>query len=260
MAIPRTVPARSGPVGEFFTGVGLLFRGFGLVGRSPGLLLLGLVPGVIAAVIVAGGLFALVYFSGDLASLVTWFAAHWSAELRDLVRTLAQIALVAVSILVAVLTFTALTLTIGDPFYEALSKRIDDRFGGVPGMVEQPWYRTFGRNLADSTRMIALSVIASVFLFGAGLIPVVGQTVVPVIDAAVGGWFLAVEISGVPFNRRGLRLRDRRRLLGAHRALALGFGVPLFLLFLVPFAAIVVMPGAVAGATLMTRRVLGQAH
>ena len=108
--------------------------------------------------------------------------------------------------------------------------------------------------------MIALSVIASVFLFGAGLIPVVGQTVVPVIDAGVGGWFLAVEISGVPFNRRGLRLRDRRRLLGAHRALALGFGVPLFLLFLVPFAAIVVMPGAVAGATLMTRRVLGQAH
>ena len=160
MAIPRTVPARSGPVGEFFTGVGLLFRGFGLVGRSPGLLLLGLVPGVIAAVIVAGGLFALVYFSGDLASLVTWFAAHWSAELRDLVRTLAQIALVAVSILVAVLTFTALTLTIGDPFYEALSKRIDDRFGGVPDLPDTPWYRTFWRNVGDSVRMIGVSLFA----------------------------------------------------------------------------------------------------
>jgi len=257
---PPVAPPKTSPISEFVTGMGLLFRGFGLVWRSPGLLLLGLIPGVIAGLIVASALVALIYFSGDLAALVTWFAGDWSADLRNTVRTVAQIGIVLGSVIVAVLTFTALTLTIGDPFYEALSKRIDDRFGGVPGMVEQPWYRTFGRNLADSTRMIALSVIASVFLFGAGLIPVVGQTVVPVIDAGVGGWFLAVEISGVPFNRRGLRLRDRRRLLGAHRALALGFGVPLFLLFLVPFAAIVVMPGAVAGATLMTRRVLGQAH
>jgi CysZ protein len=42
--------------------------------------------------------------------------------------------------------------------------------------------------------------------------------------------------------------------------LALGFGVPIFLVFLIPFIAMLVMPGAVAGATLMTRRVLGERY
>jgi CysZ protein len=107
---------------------------------------------------------------------------------------------------------------------------------------------------------VVLSVAVSVVLFLLGLIPAIGQTVVPIIGWFVGGWLLAVEISGVPFNRRGLRLRDRRRLLRANRGLALGFGVPMFLVFLIPFIAVILMPGAVAGATLMTRRVLGERY
>jgi CysZ protein len=64
-------------------------------------------------------------------------------------------------------------------------------------------------------------------------------------------------LTGIPFNRRGLRLRDRRRLLRANPALVLGFGVPVFVIFLIPFAAVLVIPAAVAGSTLLTRRVLG---
>jgi CysZ protein len=46
--------------------------------------------------------------------------------------------------------------------------------------------------------------------------------------------------------------------LRAHRPLALGFGVAVFLSFLVPLGAILLMPAAVAGAALLTRRTLGQ--
>jgi hypothetical protein len=45
--------------------------------------------------------------------------------------------------------------------------------------------------------------------------------------------------------------------LGARRARTLGFGVATYLLFLVPFLAIVVMPAAVAGATLLSRDAIG---
>jgi CysZ protein len=162
-----------------------------------------------------------------------------------------------VAVVTAVLTFTALTLTIGDPFYEEISKRVDELSGGAPE-TGVPWHRALVWNLADSLRLLVLSVATSVVLFVVGFIPLVGQTVVPVLGATVGGWLLAVEISGVPFNRRGMRLRDRRRLLRANRAMSLGFGVPVFVVFLVPFAAVLIMPGAVAGATLLTRRVLGQ--
>jgi CysZ protein len=39
--------------------------------------------------------------------------------------------------------------------------------------------------------------------------------------------------------------------------LALGFGVSVFVCFLVPLGAVLVMPAAVAGATLLTRHAYG---
>jgi CysZ protein len=250
---------RQSAISEFFTGIGLLLRGIGLVFRTPRLLLLGLIPGVVSFAVVVTALGALLYFIDDVSAAATWFADNWSADARKAIRVLAGIAIGGVGFVVAVLTFTALTITIGDPFYEAIARRVDQRYGGAPA-DELPWHRTLVRNLADSLRLVAMSLVVSVALFCLGLIPVVGQTATPVIGALIGGWLLAVEIAGVPFNLRGLRLRDRRRILRGNRALALGFGVPVFLVFLVPFVAILVMPGAVAGATLMTRRVLGQPH
>jgi CysZ protein len=73
----------------------------------------------------------------------------------------------------------------------------------------------------------------------------------------VGGWFLAIELVGVPFARRGLCLTQRRALLRANRSLTLGFGMAVFVCFLIPLGAVLVMPAAVAGGTLLARQVLG---
>jgi CysZ protein len=219
-----------------------------------------LIPGLISFAVVITALGSLLYFIDHVAAFATWFADDWNPDARRALRLVVGLAIAAVGIVMAVLTFTALTITIGDPFYEAISAKVDERFGSGSPLVEVPWHRTLVRNLIDSLRLIALSLGVSVVLFCLGLIPLFGQTVVPVTGALIGGWLLAVEISGVAFNRRGMRLRERRRLLRSNRALALGFGVPVFVVFLVPFIAILVMPGAVAGATLMTRRVLGQPH
>jgi CysZ protein len=246
------------PVKNFFTGMGMLGRGLGMYARSPRLLLLGLIPAIISAVLVGGALVALIYFINDIAAWVTWFADDWSNDLRSTVRLLAALALAVGGVLVAVLTYTAVTLIIGDPFYEAISKKVDEQVGGPVKEPDTGFWKAARHNLVDSVRLIVLSLFISIPMFLAGFLPVVGQTVVPVIDAIIGGWMLAVELTGVPFNRRGLRLRDRRRLLRANRALALGFGVPVFVIFLIPFAAVLVIPAAVAGATLLTRRVLGQ--
>jgi CysZ protein len=70
----------------------------------------------------------------------------------------------------------------------------------------------------------------------------------------VTGFFLAVELSAIALERQGLRLSDRLRLLWRRRLLALGFGLAVFLLFLVPLGAVLGMPGAVAGGTLLARR------
>lgn len=257
MNAPSIAPV-TGAVGRFLGGAGLLLRGIGLYVRSPGLMLLGVVPALISGALFLAALATLVYFVDDLAALVTPFADDWQSTARSLVRVIAGLAFLGLGGLLGVLAFTAVTLAIGDPFYEKISERVEERYGGTPGAVEVPFWASVRRSIADSLRLVAISALIGVPLFAAGFIPVVGQTVVPVIGAAVGGWFLALELVGAPFYRRGMRLPDRRSLLKADRPTTLGFGVAVFLCFLIPLGAVLVMPAAVAGATLLARRSLGQ--
>jgi CysZ protein len=247
-----------GAVRQFLSGASLLGRGLELVLRSPRLLALGLFPAFIAGILYVVALVFLIRFLPDLARFSTGFAAHWAAGLRNLLEVLAGIAIVGVAVLLGLLAFTAVTLAIGDPFYERISELVEHRYGGVPDAVEVGFWRSLGRSVVDSTRLITLSIVVGVPLFLLGLIPVVGQVVSPVLGALAGGWLLAVELTGSPFQRRGQRLRDRRRVLRANRPQALGFGVAVFLCFLIPLGAILLMPAAIAGATLLARRVLGQ--
>jgi CysZ protein len=90
-------------------------------------------------------------------------------------------------------------------------------------------------------------------------VPAVGQTVVPVVSAAFGGWMLGIELIGSSFERRRLlTLADRRVAMRRRRARVLGFTVPTFLLLAVPLLGVVVFPVATAGGTLLARQLLDE--
>lgn len=252
------LPGVTDAVRQFLLGAGLLGRGLGLCLRHVRLLGLGILPALIAGLLYAAALTTLIIFVDDLAGAVTWFADDWSSPWRSTMRVVAGLALVGVAGLLSVLTFTAVTLLIGDPFYEKISGLVEARYGGVPGEVEMVWWRSFGRSLSDSLRLIGLSILLGIPLLLVGLIPVAGQILGLILGGAVGGWLLAVELTGVPFQRRGKRLSDRRAALRTRRPLALGFGVAVFASFLIPLGAVLLMPAAVAGGTLLARRTLGQ--
>jgi CysZ protein len=252
-------PRRGGPVGDFVTGVSFLLRGLGTYARSPGMMLLGLLPAVISfTLLVLSFLGMFRYWAPDLAELVTPFADGWAAGARDAVRVLATGAILLVWVVLSILLFTALTLTVGQPFYEAISKKVEDRLGGVPGEINVSFWKTLPRSILDSVRLLVFALFVAVFVLLIGVIPVVGQIGAAVMGALLGGWLLAVEITSVPFERRGLKLRDRRRTLKSRRAMSLGFGVATFVCFLVPLGAVLMMPAAVAGGTLLSLRLLGQ--
>jgi CysZ protein len=244
-------------VKEFFLGVRLLGRGVGRYARSPKLIMLGLIPAVLSLLLFIGLWVLLINFVDELSASATWFADGWNEDLRASMRLLAGLAIVGASGLLTMLSYTAVTLLIGDPFYEAIGAAVEEDFGGVPDAVDLPWHLELRRSLFDAMRLLLVSAMIAIPLFAGGFIPVVGQTVIPVVGAFVGGWFLALELVAVAFNRRGLRLPDRRVALRRHRASALGFGVAVFCCFLIPFGAVLVMPAAVAGGTLLARRSLG---
>jgi CysZ protein len=246
-------PARPSAPADFATGIGMLGRGMTLVARSPGLMLLGMLPALISFLLLLAGFVVVIWFIGPESRALTWFARDWPDTVRHLTQLLAGVAIIGLAGWLAIVVYTGLTLVIGDPFYEKISEKVEAQFGGVPGAVDLPFWRELRRSIRESLRLMAFSTVVAILLFIGGLVPGVGQTVIPVIAALIGGWALAIELTGIAFARRGLRLADRRRMLRKRRWLALGFGVSVFVCFLIPFGAILVMPGAVAGATLLTR-------
>ncbi|MFC4112020.1 EI24 domain-containing protein [Nonomuraea zeae] len=232
---------------DFTSGIGFFFQGLGWVSRNGRWWLFGLIPALIAFAVYVVALIFLGTNAAELAELLTPFADSWSW--RELFRTLVGIALVLAGLALAVLTFTALTLAIGEPFYERLSAAVDV----LPSEEEQPWWRTLPRSIRDSLVTLFYVLLFTIPLFILGFVPVVGQTVVPVLGAAVSGFFLTVELTTIALERRGLARKARFALLRANKASALGFGVVVFLLFLVPFVAVIAMPAAVAGAALLVR-------
>ncbi|MER5597077.1 EI24 domain-containing protein [Streptomyces sp. NPDC002265] len=220
----------------------------------------GLLPGLITLVLYAAALVALGLWGEDLVSWSTPFADDWSSPWQGLFRGFLTAVLFALGLLLAVLTFTAVTLLIGQPFYENLSEKVDRDVSpdGIAPESQLPLWRELWISARDSLRIVLRALVWGVLLFALGFLPVVGQTVVPVIGFFVTGFFLTEELAAVALQRRGVELRDRLALLRSRKTLVWGFGTPLGLAFLVPFVAVFLMPGAVAGATLLARDLRGE--
>ncbi|MFI1070328.1 EI24 domain-containing protein [Streptomyces puniciscabiei] len=226
-------------------------------GRSYGF---GLLPGLITLVLYAAALVALAVWGGDAVSWATPFADHWSSPWQGLFRGFLTAVLFALGLLLAVLTFTAVTLLVGQPFYENLSEQVDADVSpdGTAPRSRLPLWRELWISARDSLRVLVRAALWGVLLFALGFLPFVGQTVVPVLGLCVTGFFLTEELTAVALQRRGVELRARLALLRSRKTLVWGFGTPLALAFLVPFAAVFLMPGAVAGATLLARDLLAE--
>ncbi|MER7573668.1 EI24 domain-containing protein [Streptomyces sp. NPDC126514] len=220
----------------------------------------GLVPGLITLVLYAAALVCLVLWGDDLVAWSTPFADDWSNPWLGLFRGFLTGLLFALALLLTAITFTAVTLLIGQPFYENLSEKVDRDVSpdGTAPESGLPLWRELWISARDSLRIVVRALLWGVLLFAAGFVPVVGQTVVPVIGFVVTGFFLTEELTSVALQRRRVEARDRLRLLRSRKTLVWGFGTPLAVAFVVPFVAIFLMPGAVAGATLMARDLLGE--
>jgi CysZ protein len=257
----------------------MLGRGAGLLIRRKRMFVYGAIPPLITSLLFTGILVGLVTELDPLVGWLTPFANGWSQGLAALVRALVGVALLAGAVLLMVITFSTLTLALGSPLYDKISESVDRELAaGQPSrpveytppppvpVADQPTgrlhagstARSLGRSLRQSAALIGISMLVSPLLFLAGFLPVVGQTVVPVVSAVFGGWMLAIELIGSSFERNGqLRLKDRRLAMRRRRATVLGLGIPSFLLLAIPFAAVLVFPVATAAGTILARDLLG---
>lgn len=211
----------------------------------------GLLPGAITAALFGG-----------LGVVVATQLAGWSGAIASLVvddgwvhgalQVVAGVAILSAAVLVAVYALTAVTLTIGQPFFERIGREVDAREGFSGADPDEHWARALLRSVSEALRLTLLTLPFAIVLFLIGLVPVIGGVTAFVLGASVGGWFLALELTAYPLSRRGyVTLGSRRAVLRRRRALVVGFGAAVFALFLIPLGAALFMPAAVAGATLL---------
>ncbi|MGO2519785.1 MAG: EI24 domain-containing protein [Microbacterium sp.] len=234
---------------EFFTGVRILGRGFGMWRTHPRLLALGLIPAVIAFVVLVAALVPLGLSLGALTDGMTPFADGWVSPWRELLRVGVGIVIFIAALALAGAVFTALTLTIGDPFYQRIWQGVERSLGGPEPTGTTGFWTIFGEGI----RMVVLGILIALLTLAVGFIPLVGGVLATITSVLLSGRLLARELTARAFDARGFTTYSRSELLGAGRARVIGFGVATQLCFLVPLGAIVAMPAAVAGSTILAR-------
>jgi CysZ protein len=239
-------------IAEFFAGFATLFRGFGWWRRRPGAMLLGLLPALIVAAAIVVLALVVAGFAPGLVAALTPFADSWDEPWRGLLRLALALALLLGVVLASVAGFTALTLIVGDPFYERIWRAVETDLGGFDAHEGPGFWRAVG----DGLRVMIMAMLAAIVLVLIGLIPVVGSVLAVILGVVFAGRVLARELTTRPLEARGMDRSRRLALLRTRRARALGFGVAVQLCFLVPGGAIIVMPAAVAGGTQLARELL----
>src|SRR5207247_734969 len=150
--------------------------------------------------------------------------------------------------------FAALVQLVGGMFHEVLCDRVEALLGSPPVPEPGATLARLRRGIVETVWTFALYLVLCLPLFALGFVPIAGQTVAPAMEILLGGFFLALELTRIPMERRGWRLRERLRVLWRRRAESFGFGITLFLLFLVPGMNILALPGAIVGGVLLVRR------
>lgn len=239
---------------EFAAGIRTLLRGFGLWRTRPGLMNLGLIPAIITIVVLGAVLIPLALNMTSIAAWITPFAEEWPAPWKGLVRGAVGFVVVVAALALSSAVFTALTLTIGDPFYQRIWHAVEVGLGDAPPEDGGGFWTT----VAEGLRLVVLGILIAILVLLIGLIPAVGGFLGPVAGVVLTGRLLARELTGRAFDARDLSPADRATLFSGSRARVLGFGVATQLCFLIPGGAVVVMPVAVAGSTMLARDMLAR--
>ncbi len=241
-------PALSGPQ--------YLREGLKLV-LSPGLRLFVLLPLAINLILFVALIgFAIDQFSGWLASLMGSLPS-WLSFLDFLLWPLFVILL----LLMVFFTFTLLANIIAAPFNGFLAEKVEVVVRGADNFPPFSWAELLAmvpRTLKRELRKLSYFLPRAIGLLLLSLIPGLNLIATP-LWLLFGVWMMAVQYIDYPCDNHKVSWDDMLAWLRAKRWQSLGFGGSTYLALLIPFVNILMMPAAVAGATLFWVREDGAA-
>ncbi len=142
---------------------------------------------------------------------------------------------------------------LGGPFNEFLSEAVEKEATGQD--IGEPLH--WKQIMVDVTRG-AVGSLGRLTLWGAIYVPLALLSLIPgvgIVFAAgalvYSAFFLAINFTDPVLDRKRLTLAEKVGYSRSNIATHLGFGAGIFVLLMIPFAALVVTPGLVTGGTLL---------
>ena len=180
----------------------------------------------------------------------------WLAWLDSVLWFLGLVALTLVMFIVV----TMLATTIASPFNALLAAAVERHLAIQDGKlleseIDNPVSMTTEILfiIIEELRKLRYQILRSLPLLLLFLIPVI-NIAAPFIWAIFSAWMLALTYFAYPAENHRIPFNEQRPSLGKHRLMAYGFGGAVLMFSMIPVVNLLIMPAAVAGATLLFYR------
>lgn len=225
-----------------------LFKGFQMI-KQPGVRQYAIIPLIINTLIFAGlGIFMFGWF-GDFIDGLVQSLPDWLQWLEALVWLVFAAAL---GILIY-FTFTIVANFISAPFNGVLSEAVEEKVTGEEKKDNTPWTHAIAqapKAVGEEVRKLVYSIKWSLPFLILLLIPGI-NFLASALWILFGAWMLAIQYADYPMANNDIEFKNQRKLLGKKRMLVLGFGGIVMVGMMIPVVNFIILPCAVAGATLM---------
>jgi len=197
-----------------------------------------------------------------LFSVLLWFGAAYVSDFVDWIQAsipdwldwiawLVWPVFLVSAMLIGFFTFSLLANIIAAPFNSLLSTAIEKHLTGATvdaETTEAGFVASFIPEILNEVKKFGYFILWSVPFLILFAIPVV-NVAAPGLWFIFSAWMLSLEYLDYPLSNRNLRFVDIKKRVRKQRLTALGFGSIINFALMIPIVNFIVMPAAVAGAT-----------
>ncbi len=214
--------------------------------RQPGVRIYAVMPLLINTVLFA----SLIWFGYEQFSPLVDYMMSGVPAIFNFLRWIIWIIISTFTAIFVFFTFTPIANIVAAPFNALLSEKIEIRLTGRAISVNSSFMKMARDSFLSQIRKLVYIIFWSAVLLLISLIPLVNFAA-PFLWVIFGSWLLSLEYLDYPMGNHELNFTRQRQILATRKGLSLGFGSSVMVLTSIPLLNFIVMPVAVAGATVL---------
>lgn len=228
------------------SGASYFLKGFELI-QTKGLRSFVIFPLIVNVLLFSGAFYYLYLKLEEVFNYINGFLPDWLSWLNVILWPLAIIAMLVVFSFI----FSSVANWIAAPFNGVLSEKVECYLTGQPAPessfsdILKDIPRTLTREWTKLAYYIPKALGCLILFF----IPIIGQTVAPILWFLFSAWMMAVQYCDYPFDNHKRDFNVMKSQLKQDRGCALSFGSMTTLFSMIPIVNFIVMPVAICGAT-----------